>query len=94
MSCPEYDLKGFVLKELAQAEASATQLHVAGCDACREELGRLTATFAALNALPSEEPPRRIAFVSDKVFEPKWWQVWLNSGPRMAFASSDRKSVV
>jgi anti-sigma factor RsiW len=88
MSCPEYDLKGFVLKELAPAEASATGLHVEGCDACREEAGRLAAIFAALNALPSEEPPRRIAFVSDKVFEPKWWQVWLNSGPRMAFVSS------
>ena len=32
--------------------------------------------------------PRRIAFVSDKVFEPKWWQVWLSSGPRMGFASA------
>jgi hypothetical protein len=88
MSCPEFDLKGYILKELPRAEARATELHAAGCDACREELDRLSLTFTALRAVPEEEMPRRIAFVSDKVFEPKWWQAWLNSGPRMAFVSS------
>jgi anti-sigma factor RsiW len=88
MSCPEFDLKGYVLKELPRAEARATELHAAGCNACREELERLSLTFTALRAVPEEEMPRRIAFVSDKVFEPKWWQAWLNSGPRMAFVSS------
>ena len=88
MSCPEFDLKGYILKELPQAEASATQVHAAGCAECREELERLSVTMTALRAVPEEEMPRRIAFVSDRVFEPKWWQVWLNSGPRMAFVSS------
>ena len=88
MSCPEFDLKGYILKELPQAEACATEAHAAGCEACREELDRLSLTFTALRAVPEEEMPRRIAFVSDKVFEPKWWQAWLNSGPRMAFVSS------
>ncbi len=88
MSCPDYDLKGYVLRDLTQAEACATELHVAGCEVCREEVERLRLTLTALSALPDEEVPRRIAFVSDKVFEPKWWQVWLNSGPRMAFVSS------
>lgn len=88
MSCSEHDLKGYILKELPPAEAGATQLHLAGCDACREELERLSLTIKALDAVPEEEMPRRIAFVSDKVFEPKWWQVWLNSGPRMAFVAS------
>jgi hypothetical protein len=88
MSCSEFDLKGYILKELPRAEARATELHAAGCGACREELDRLSLTFTALRADPEEEIPRRIAFVSDKVFEPKWWQAWLNSGPRMAFVSS------
>jgi anti-sigma factor RsiW len=88
MNCPEIDLKGYILKETTQAEACATELHLAGCEACREELDRLSLTVAALRAAPEEEMPRRIAFVSDKVFEPRWWQAWLNSGPRMAFVSS------
>ncbi len=31
-------------------------------------------TLDALATLREEEVPRRIAFVSDKVFEPRWWQ--------------------
>jgi len=31
-----------------------------------------------------EEMPRRIAFVSDKVFEPRWWQMFL----RPSFAAA------
>ena len=41
---------------------------------CREELARLRLTLDALSTLREEEMPRRIAFVSDKVFEPRWWQ--------------------
>lgn len=88
MSCPEFDLKGYALRELPQAEARAVEEHAKACAACREELERLSVTLTALRAVPEEEMPRRIAFVSDKVFEPRWWQVWLNSGPRMAFVSS------
>ena len=55
-----------------------------------EEAERLETTLAALHALPDEEIPRRIAFVSDKVFEPKWWQrfpVWgLASAAMLSFA--------
>lgn len=48
---------------------------------------RAAATVAALRALPYEEPPRRIAFVSDKVFEPTWWQrLW--AAPKWGFASA------
>lgn len=48
---------------------------------------RMAATAAALRAVPYEEPPRRIAFVSDKVFEPSWWQrLW--AAPRWGFASA------
>ena len=54
----------------------------------REELELLQATRTALQALPQEEAPRRIAFVSDKIFEPRWWQRIWQSGPAMGFASS------
>lgn len=48
---------------------------------------RAAATVAALRSLPYEEPPRRIAFVSDKVFEPTWWQrFW--AMPKWGFASA------
>jgi hypothetical protein len=49
---------------------------------------RLRLTHMALGALRDEEPPRRIAFVSDKIFEPKWWQRWLTPGPVAGFASA------
>ncbi len=45
-------------------------------------------TQAALLSVRDEEPPRRIAFVSDRVFEPRWWQVLWNSGPRLGFAAA------
>jgi hypothetical protein len=34
-------------------------------------------TIDTLSAMREEEVPRRIAFVSDKVFEPRWWQTFL-----------------
>jgi primosomal protein N'' len=49
-----------------------------------EDAERLSATLTALRSLPDEEIPRRIAFVSDKVFEPKWWQRF----PAWGFASA------
>ena len=36
--------------------------------------GHLCLTLDTLSTLRDEEMPRRIAFVSDKVFEPRWWQ--------------------
>jgi hypothetical protein len=49
---------------------------------------RLRLTRTALDSLPEEEIPRRIAFVSDKVFEPRGWAWLWNSAPRLAFASA------
>lgn len=82
------DLKDYVFGELDAAGRRAVEAACAADPALREELARLQVTQSALFSLREEELPRRIAFVSDKVFEPKWWQVWLNSGPRMAFASA------
>lgn len=82
------DLKAFSLGEATAAERKNVESHVKSCHACREELSRLELTFASLGALREEEVPKRIAFVSDKVFEPTWWQRIWNSGPQLGFASA------
>ena len=62
------------------------------CQPCREELDRLRLTEAALFSLRDEEIPQRIAFVSDKVFEPspwrRWWAAFWGSSARLGFASA------
>jgi anti-sigma factor RsiW len=88
MNCSSVDLKSYFLGEVARAEKSSVEDHVRGCQSCREELERLKATDAALRSLTEEEPPQRIAFVSDKVFEPRWYQTIWRSGPAMGFASA------
>ena len=88
MSCSPFDLKDYFFGELSSAERSAVDQHVTACVSCREELGALNTTRAALMSVAEEEPPRRIAFVSDKVFEPTWWQKLWSSGPRLGFASA------
>ncbi len=71
------DWKSYALGELdADARREAEQ-HAAACSACQDELASLRVTLDALATLREEEVPRRIAFVSDKVFEPKWWQSFL-----------------
>jgi len=87
MSC-SVDLKAYVVDELARKERSVVEDHVRGCQSCREELDRLNLTHSALASLEDEEIPRRIAFVSDRVFEPRWWQTMWRSGPAMGFASA------
>jgi hypothetical protein len=81
-------LKDYVFGELNAAERRAVETAVTADESLRDELARLQLTQSALLSLRDEELPRRIAFVSDKLFEPKWWQVWLNSGPRLGFASA------
>ena len=88
MSCTSVDLKAYFLGELDPRDKAAVQAHVAACPDCKDELERLRVTQTALLALPEEEAPQRIAFVSDKVFEPRWWQSVWRSGPAMGFASA------
>jgi anti-sigma factor RsiW len=88
MSCSVVDLKAYAVGELARTEQGAVEDHVRGCESCREELDRLNLTRSALASLEDEEIPRRIAFVSDRVFEPRWWQTMWRSGPVMGFASA------
>ena len=77
MSCPSYDWKAYALGELDPHSQREAEAHAATCPACRDEVAGLRLTLDAMSTLREEEIPRRIAFVSDKVFEPRWWQVFL-----------------
>jgi anti-sigma factor RsiW len=74
MSCSNYDWKAYALGELDSAVRRDAEAHASTCATCREELAGLRLTLDTLSVLRDEEVPRRIAFVSDKVFEPRWWQ--------------------
>jgi anti-sigma factor RsiW len=88
MTCAPFDLKDYLFGELTAAEKESVERHLQACTACHEEVVALNVTRSTLLCLGEEEPVRRIAFVSDKVFEPRWWQRWLASGPQLGFASA------
>src|SRR5439155_22953110 len=96
-SCSPFELKDYFLKELPDSQQREVEAHVKSCQVCREELDRLRLTEAALFSLRDEEIPQRIAFVSDKIFEPspwrRWWTAFWGSGARLAFASAAMLSV-
>jgi anti-sigma factor RsiW len=90
-SCDCADLvRDYAFDELTPAERKSMEQHFASCAGCAAELDRLRLTTAALRVIPDVEVPRRIAFVSDKVLEPKqsWWAAFWNSGARLGFASA------
>jgi anti-sigma factor RsiW len=98
MSCSPFDLRDYFLQELPDpAQRQQVEAHVKVCPPCREELDRLRLTETALFSLRDEEIPQRIAFVSDKVFEPSPWRRWLaafwGSTARLGFASAAMLSV-
>jgi len=74
MNCESYDWKAYALGELDRPARTEAESHAASCASCRNELATLRLTLDTLSTLREEEMPRRIAFVSDKVFEPRWWQ--------------------
>jgi anti-sigma factor RsiW len=78
MSCsspnPKPDWKAYLLGELNPEVSRQAEAHLAACSNCHEEVATLRVTLDTLSTLREEEVPRRIAFVSDKVFEPRWWQ--------------------
>lgn len=74
--CEQFDLKAYALGEASAAERKTIEGHAAACGDCRAELESLGTLRTAMMSWADEEPPRRIAFVSDKVFEPRWWQRW------------------
>ena len=91
-ACARIELKDYFLKELPNPRQREVEAHVKSCQACREELDRLQLTEAALFSLRDEEMPQRLAFVSDKVFEPspwrRWWGAFWGSSARLGFASA------
>ncbi|MEP6715368.1 MAG: hypothetical protein ABJC09_07320 [Terriglobia bacterium] len=80
------DLRDYAFDELAAGDRLSMEQHLGGCGECAGELDRLRVTTAALRALPDREIPRRIAFVSDKVFAPSRWSRFLS--PVWGFASA------
>jgi hypothetical protein len=92
MSCSPFDLRDYFFGELPESSRLEVQRHLRTCGTCREELDRLGLTQAALLTLRDEEIPKRIGFVSDKVFEPsglqRWWGAFWASGARLGFVSA------
>jgi anti-sigma factor RsiW len=79
------ELKDYLLGELNETERRAVEERLAADSSYRLEYERLTMTPQALLAVPEPEMPRRIAFVSDPVFErrPSLWQRLM--GPAWAY---------
>ncbi len=84
----DIDLKAYFFGELPDDERRRVAAHLEADPAARAELARLEATQSMLGFVQDEELPRRIAFVSDKVFEPTWWQRFWASGAQLGFASA------
>ena len=82
------DLNAYALGEASPAERDAAAAMLAQSFEAREDFERLQLTLTALNGIRDEEMPRRIAFVSDPVFEPSWWQRFLGSAPKLGFAGA------
>ena len=89
MSETPHDLRDYLFDELSAAERAEVEAHLSASPGAREELDRLRVTQQALLSVPDEEIPRRIGFVSDKVFEPsrarRWWLGFWNAAPQFAF---------
>jgi len=92
MSCSPFDLCDYLFGELADGERRQVERHVRSCGGCHEDLERLRITHSTLLTLRDEEVPRRIGFVSDKVFEPslvrRAWRSFWGSSARLGFASA------
>ncbi len=97
MSCTGFDVRDYFFGELPESERAAVERHVQGCKDCASALEELQFTRSGLLMLRDEEPPQRIGFVSDKVFQPSPVRRWLAefwlSGARMGFASAAMLSV-
>lgn len=89
MSNAPHDLRDYVLDELTPQQCAEVEQYLATSVEARDEVERLRLTQRALLSVPDEELPRRIAFVSDKVFEPsrarRLWQGFWQGAPRLAF---------
>lgn len=86
------DVREYAFDELPATGRRAVEQHLSTCAACAGELSRLRMATAALRVLPDVEIPQRIAFVSDKVFQPsavsRWFGSFWTSAARLGFASA------
>jgi hypothetical protein len=82
------DWKSYALGELDARARQEAESHVAACADCQDELAGLRVTLDAMATLREEELPRRIAFVSDKVFEPRWYERLTQAFLRPSFAAA------
>ncbi len=82
------DWKSYALGELDARARQEAESHVAACADCQDELAGLRLTLDAMATLREEELPRRIAFVSDKVFEPRWYEKLTQAFLRPSFAAA------
>ena len=82
------DWKAYTLGELDAHARQEAENHAAACSACQDELAGLRMTMDAMATLRDEELPRRIAFVSDKVFEVRWYQRIAQAFLRPSFAAA------
>ena len=87
-----HDLRDYVLGELDPRQSAEVETYLATSAEARDEVDRLRLTLTALEGLPQPAPPQRIAFVSDKIFEPTGWdrfRSWLTGGaPGLAFGAA------
>ncbi len=88
MKCGDFDPRDIALGELAGPEREAAEAHLASCEHCRAAASEARLTVSAMRLSADREIPRRIAFVSDPVFELSWWQRFWRSGPQVGFASA------
>jgi anti-sigma factor RsiW len=93
MDHPEIDLNAYALGEGTAAEREAAAAHLAATPEARDEFERLQFALTALACVRDEEIPRRIAFVSDPVFEPSLWQRFWASTPRLSFVGAGMLAV-
>ena len=82
------ELKDYLLGELDAQERRDLEARLQADPALRLELDRLSVTQGALLSVRDEELPRRIAFVSDQVFETPWWKRWLQPAAVAALCAS------
>ena len=85
-------LRDYAFDELPAPERATMERHIAACESCDAELRTIHLTTATLRAIPDREVPQRIAFVSDKIFEPspvaRFFRSFFTSGAQLGFASA------
>ena len=90
MSQAPHDLRDYLFDELSSQERAQMEAFLSTSAEAREELDQLRTTQQALRSAPDEEMPRRIGFISDKVFEPsrarRWWLGFWDVAPRFGFS--------